>query len=108
MYRFSPGDHYALATYGGFFEDQAGWLERKREIKEAHDAENERREDEGLPSLEEEAAADAAAAELEADERRESEKGWWAALPPVAAAGVGIGGGVVVVLLLMAIFGGRK
>jgi hypothetical protein len=106
MYRFSPGDHYTLATYSGFFEDISEDLAREEEAEAAHDAENERREDEGLPSLEEEAAAEAA--EGAAAAKKESEKGWWLALPPAAAAGVGIGGGLVALLLLMAIFGGRK
>ena len=109
MYRLSPGDHFRLATYGsygGFFEDTSEDMEREREAKEAHDAENERRAAEGLPSIEQEVAQaehDAWAATQD-NGNGEEEKGWWASLPPAAAAGIGIGGGLVGLLLLVAIF----
>ena len=107
MYRLSPGDHYRLATsYGGFFEDLSEDMEREREAQEAHDAENQRRAEEGLPSIEQELAQaerDAWAA-TQGNGNGEEEKGWWASLPPAAAAGVGISGGLVGLLLLVAIF----
>ena len=99
MYRLSPRDHYSLATssgYGGFFEDTSGGMQRERETQEAHDAENERRAQQGLPSIEQEVAQaehDAWAATQGNGNGEEEEKGWWASLPPAAAAGVGIGGG---------------
>ena len=107
MNRLTPGDQFRLATsYGGFFEDLSEEQRRKREAQEAHDAENQRRQEAGLPSIEQEIAQreGEAWAATQGNGNGEEEKGWWASLPPAAAAVIGIGGGVVGLLLLVAIF----